>query len=285
MGNIVFANRDCGDGCASGLFCVSPWRRGDLVVSGVRPRFSLLPTAANGAYILQGEHHGCPVYGHERGGFYIYYWDDRDGPTWCGWWLGNVVGSATVWAYSDGRPGATPPSSGWHVPWNGPIDSRLRFRSRASSFKTMLESPVPKWLSCAEPLEQPVDDILDSMELHTCCICLEPLWKARPSVFLVNLKRLCPHYFCYECAQRVMRERTNLVKVFEERMRLALVDGLPVVIDVEGEQVGDLVWKHNGERVTEGEFCVMIAQLGRFEMPGSHRADMRCPGSCLQGLP
>lgn len=100
--------------------------------------------------------------------------------------------------------------------------------------------------------------------LESCCICLQPLWNARPSVFVVNSQRLCPHYFCEDCAQRAISEATVLVKVLQESMALALVDGLPSVLDTEGQMVGDLVWRHSGVRISEGEFAVILQQLERM---------------------
>jgi len=51
----------------------------------------------------------------------VYYWDDRDGPNFCGWWFGPKVGGDQVWAYNSERS-MTPPSTGWRVPYDGPVD-------------------------------------------------------------------------------------------------------------------------------------------------------------------
>jgi len=52
----------------------------------------------------------------------VYYWDDRDGPNFCGWWFGPKVGGDQVWAYNSERA-MTPPTTGWRVPYDGPVDS------------------------------------------------------------------------------------------------------------------------------------------------------------------
>jgi len=52
----------------------------------------------------------------------LYYWDERDGPNFCGWWFGPKVGGDQVWAYHPSRQSLTPPTKGWKVPYDGPVD-------------------------------------------------------------------------------------------------------------------------------------------------------------------
>ena len=33
----------------------------------------------------------------------IYYWDDRDGSSFSGWWIGPKVGGDQVWSHADNR--------------------------------------------------------------------------------------------------------------------------------------------------------------------------------------
>lgn len=49
--------------------------------------------------------------------------------------------------------------------------------------------------------------------------------------------------------------------------QLVLVEGLPVVFNADGEQIGDLVWRSRGARVTVGEFALVVEQLRRLEEP------------------
>ena len=63
---------------------------------------------------------------------FIYFWDERDGPEYCGWWIGPSVGGDLVWAYHPSRA-ATPPSSDWSVPHDGMIDPNFSVRERALS--------------------------------------------------------------------------------------------------------------------------------------------------------
>ena len=68
---------------------------------------------------------------------FIYYWDERDGPDFAGWWIGSEVGGTktqwgstvwSVWSHNAAVPPArwqAPPSSGWKAPWNGCVDETL----------------------------------------------------------------------------------------------------------------------------------------------------------------
>ena len=79
---------------------------------------------------MQGSNHGKPFYKKEgpQGSVsvLIYFWDDRDGASFSGWWFGPKVGGDQVWAYNGSKSSAMPPLSGWKVPWDGPEDQSLR---------------------------------------------------------------------------------------------------------------------------------------------------------------
>eukprot|EP00439_Symbiodinium_sp_Y106_P042525 s6486_g5.t1 len=103
-----------------------------------------------GLYNTKESNHGKPVYKKEgpQGSVtvLIYYWDERDGPSFNGWWFGPKVGGDQVWAYNAGnlgRENAMPPTSNWkeptptcaasllrwpvrQVPWDGKVDEKLR---------------------------------------------------------------------------------------------------------------------------------------------------------------
>ena len=62
----------------------------------------------NGKWIYVRTHDDRPVY--EKHNWQqtvatpmlIYYWDDRDGPSFSGWWIGyNTVGSEEIWTTSE----------------------------------------------------------------------------------------------------------------------------------------------------------------------------------------
>eukprot|EP00928_Gymnodinium_smaydae_P093676 TRINITY_DN7798_c0_g4_i1.p1 TRINITY_DN7798_c0_g4~~TRINITY_DN7798_c0_g4_i1.p1 ORF type:complete len:643 (-),score=134.50 TRINITY_DN7798_c0_g4_i1:194-2047(-) len=79
-----------------------------------------------GTYVEAGTNHGRTVYKKEANGkyddvynmydnpkpLYLYYWEDRDRPTWQGWWLGHEVGGHEWWLHN-ARDSDTPPASGW----------------------------------------------------------------------------------------------------------------------------------------------------------------------------
>mmetsp|Transcript_28654 Transcript_28654/g.66449 ORF Transcript_28654/g.66449 Transcript_28654/m.66449 type:complete len:910 (+) Transcript_28654:58-2787(+) len=81
-----------------------------------------------GVYVVHGENHGRHVFRKAEQvnslEVLVYFWDDRDGPNNCGWWFGPVVGGDQVWAYNPERT-ASPPASGWRVPYDGPVDHGL----------------------------------------------------------------------------------------------------------------------------------------------------------------
>jgi len=90
------------------------------------------PTVSNiisGTYSLGGSNHDRPVYKKEGQGsvsVLIYFWDDRDGPSFSGWWFGPKVGGDQVWAYNGDKSAQVPPLDNWQVPWDGPADPSLR---------------------------------------------------------------------------------------------------------------------------------------------------------------
>jgi len=79
-----------------------------------------------GSYMPFSENHGRTVYRklEQVNGLdvLVYFWDDRDGPNFCGWWFGPKVGGDQVWAYNSERATA-PPTTGWRVPYDGPMDT------------------------------------------------------------------------------------------------------------------------------------------------------------------
>lgn len=85
-----------------------------------------------GSYSVQGQNHGRHVYKKEGAtgsvSVLIYYWDERDGPSFSGWWFGPKVGGDQVWAYNGDKGTVAPPVSNWKVPWDGPVDPSLRLQ-------------------------------------------------------------------------------------------------------------------------------------------------------------
>jgi len=80
-----------------------------------------------GSFTLNGENHGKPTYKKDTQvnglDVMLYFWDERDGPNFCGWWFGPKVGGDQVWAYHPSRTAKTAPTTGWKVPYDGPVDT------------------------------------------------------------------------------------------------------------------------------------------------------------------
>jgi len=84
-----------------------------------------------GEYQEEGMNHERKYYkniqkipGHEDVDVYLYFWDERDGPSFKGWWFGNQVGGAQVWSRNT-NASTTPPKAGWTIPWDGPVKNEL----------------------------------------------------------------------------------------------------------------------------------------------------------------
>merc|ERR1740129_1371960 len=79
----------------------------------------------------------------------VYFWDDRDGPGFCGWWFGPKVGGDQVWAYHAERNSSSPPSSGWKIPYDGPVDPTFAIASGRPSLQQHQQQrpwqPSPQW--------------------------------------------------------------------------------------------------------------------------------------------
>jgi uncharacterized protein YbjQ (UPF0145 family) len=79
-----------------------------------------------GEYTERGTNHGRKTYQKANSGeenhveVFLYYWDNRDGPDFCGWWFGNKVGGSQVWSRANAH-GTSPPREGWAIPWDGPV--------------------------------------------------------------------------------------------------------------------------------------------------------------------
>ena len=79
----------------------------------------------------------------------LYYWDERDGVAFSGWWFGDSVGGQQRWARHPSFA-MTPPSTGWKVPWNGDtIPGLLSVAppTAAVAAKPTPVTPVGRWRS------------------------------------------------------------------------------------------------------------------------------------------
>eukprot|EP00928_Gymnodinium_smaydae_P001301 TRINITY_DN1048_c1_g2_i2.p1 TRINITY_DN1048_c1_g2~~TRINITY_DN1048_c1_g2_i2.p1 ORF type:complete len:249 (+),score=51.92 TRINITY_DN1048_c1_g2_i2:53-748(+) len=82
-----------------------------------------------GSYTVAGENHQRRTYKRDAQvnglDVMVYFWDERDGANFCGWWFGPKVGGDQVWAYHPDKSAQTPPLAGWKVPYDGPVDGTL----------------------------------------------------------------------------------------------------------------------------------------------------------------
>jgi len=117
-----------------------------LTVSGCD--HATIGVIVRGEFSLQGTNHLKPVYkkGLQVDGLdvMLYFWDERDGANFCGWWFGPKVGGDQVWAYHPDKTCPHPPMTGWKMLYNGPIDQTLLV--------------TPQWVGgagCGMPLSMP----------------------------------------------------------------------------------------------------------------------------------
>jgi len=112
------------------------------------------PIVCGNFSIHQTRNHGKPVYKRtsQANGLdvMLYYWDDRDGPPWCGWWFGPKVGGDHIWAYHPKAVGNIPPSSGWKVPYDGPVDSTFRVSPATAAGKGAKRPATSNYAAVAE---------------------------------------------------------------------------------------------------------------------------------------
>eukprot|EP00928_Gymnodinium_smaydae_P001296 TRINITY_DN1048_c0_g1_i5.p1 TRINITY_DN1048_c0_g1~~TRINITY_DN1048_c0_g1_i5.p1 ORF type:complete len:988 (-),score=279.12 TRINITY_DN1048_c0_g1_i5:91-3054(-) len=82
-----------------------------------------------GSYTVAGDNHQRRTYKRDAQvnglDVMVYFWDERDGANFCGWWFGPKVGGDQVWAYHPDKTSQTPPLAGWKVPYDGPVDGTL----------------------------------------------------------------------------------------------------------------------------------------------------------------
>jgi len=100
-----------------------------------------------GNYTEHGENHDRKVFkrtfkppGASDNEVFLYYWDTRDGPDFSGWWLGDQVGGRQVWSRCD-KDAALPPSTGWRVPWDGPVQDCVAVERRINEPKPPANPP------------------------------------------------------------------------------------------------------------------------------------------------
>lgn len=123
----------------------SPTGGQTIVVSGCAN--ATVSNIIKGSFSVSGVNHGKPTYKKDMSPpnvtVLIYFWDDRDGPTFSGWWIGPKVGGDQVWSHADNRTSPTPPPAGWHVPWDGAVDPTLKLTYSTAALPLPAPAPPP----------------------------------------------------------------------------------------------------------------------------------------------
>jgi len=89
-----------------------------------------------GEYVEKGMNHGKKFFQKvssptDSTTCFVYYWDNRDGPSFEGWWFGREVGGNEVWSHNGQIASPLPPSQGWKIPFAGPIRTTLSVNNKA----------------------------------------------------------------------------------------------------------------------------------------------------------
>jgi hypothetical protein len=132
-----------------------------------------------GEYVECGENHGRQAFKKSDGSgsdVYLYFWDQRDGWDCAGWWLGNSIGGAQVYARST-HQGTKPPLKGWKIPHDAAIRSDVTLSAKGApedldmpdskrlddvkQVLANLETKSTKALEAAKPILEARGDVLE----------------------------------------------------------------------------------------------------------------------------
>mmetsp|Transcript_93894 Transcript_93894/g.205568 ORF Transcript_93894/g.205568 Transcript_93894/m.205568 type:complete len:632 (-) Transcript_93894:51-1946(-) len=116
--------------------------------------------AVRGTYIECNENCGRPVYRrtdlYEEEQVLLYFWDERDGAAWCGWWFGNEVTSdSTIYGYNPGKT-APPPRTGWQCDTNSDADDTFVVDNASDEAvgkvrDSWFQAKLDRWQNTEEP--------------------------------------------------------------------------------------------------------------------------------------
>eukprot|EP00928_Gymnodinium_smaydae_P019324 TRINITY_DN1739_c3_g1_i1.p1 TRINITY_DN1739_c3_g1~~TRINITY_DN1739_c3_g1_i1.p1 ORF type:complete len:1010 (-),score=412.95 TRINITY_DN1739_c3_g1_i1:307-3279(-) len=111
-----------------------------------------------GNYNLAAENHGRRAYKRDQQvnglDVMLYFWDERDGPNFCGWWFGPKIGGDQVWAYHPDKAAQVPPTSGWKVPYDGPVDASFQLTPGAAGGAPAQGQQNPQWAAQQQQQQQ-----------------------------------------------------------------------------------------------------------------------------------
>jgi len=120
-----------------------------------------------GEYTEKGMNHGRKVYqkrpeisSGDNVEVLIYYWDNRDGPAFEGWWFGNKLGGTQVWSHCKDS-GLMPPGAGWKIPWDGAVRQTLVVINKEAQMKAEMNQKVGQLRSEVAKVEAECNEALD----------------------------------------------------------------------------------------------------------------------------
>eukprot|EP00434_Breviolum_minutum_P013132 symbB.v1.2.011574.t1/scaffold781.1/size163279/8 len=127
---------------------------------------------------------------------YLYYWDNRDGPNFEGWWFGNKLGGTQVWSHCADK-GLVPPSLGWKIPWDGQVRPTLQVgpkqemeRQEAEEKLKSISADVAKVDSEAKQAMQQANNLVGNMTNHHALGQAEALLQPHSNAMIEVQKKL-----------------------------------------------------------------------------------------------
>jgi len=110
-----------------------------IVISGCAD--ATISSVLKGSYSYSSTNHGRPVFLKDHApkdlDVLIYYWDERDGDEFCGWWISPALACDHVWAHHPSRSALSPPGTAWSVPHNEAVDSSFNLVSREATVESI----------------------------------------------------------------------------------------------------------------------------------------------------
>jgi len=101
-----------------------------VIVYSMAPKDEIGIETLVGEFHEKGVNHGRKFFQKKckptdtEGSVFLYFWDNRDGVDFSGWWFGDQVGGTQVWSRCE-QATAMPPKTGWRIPWDAQVNKDL----------------------------------------------------------------------------------------------------------------------------------------------------------------